>query len=131
MEPSGEIRELMLRLEQAMARADASSADEVFSHGDGLTLIGTDPNEWWVGCLGDGHVVIHEPERMDGMRLVCGDPVAYCEGTAGWAADRAHFESPDRDPLPLRLTAVLHREDGAWKVVQLHASLGVADEKWP
>ena len=31
--------------------------------------------------------------------------------------------------VPIRLTAVLHQEDGAWKALQSHASIGVPNDK--
>jgi len=31
--------------------------------------------------------------------------------------------------VPVRLTAVLHQEDGDWKAVQSHASIGVPNEQ--
>lgn len=35
---------------------------------------------------------------------------------------------PDGRYLPTRLLAVLHHEDGAWKVAAMHFSVAVADE---
>jgi ketosteroid isomerase-like protein len=31
--------------------------------------------------------------------------------------------------MKTRLTAVLHREDGVWKLVHMHVSVGVPDEE--
>lgn len=31
--------------------------------------------------------------------------------------------------MKARLTAVLHREDGRWKLVHMHVSVGVPDEE--
>lgn len=31
--------------------------------------------------------------------------------------------------VPVRMTAVLHQEDGEWKAVQTHASIGVPNDR--
>ena len=67
--------------------------------------------------------------RAAGIELVPGEVQAYREGSVGWAADRPTFRLPDGTTLPARLTAVFHREDGAWKMVQSHASFGVRNEE--
>ena len=56
------------------------------------------------------------------------NPKAFTEGTVGWAADRPTFVVGGKE-IPLRLTLVLHREGGEWKVVQLHSSIGVPNEE--
>jgi ketosteroid isomerase-like protein len=32
---------------------------------------------------------------------------------------------------PFRLTAVMHREQGKWKIIQLHFSIGVPNSQLP
>jgi hypothetical protein len=44
------------------------------------------------------------------------------------ALDKPSFVLPNGARLPTRLTAVLHQEEGEWKVVHLHFSVGVPDE---
>jgi len=56
---------------------------------------------------------------------VAGDLRCYSEGSVGWVADRARFVLGDGSEIPFRFTAVFRREDGAWRMVQAHASLGV------
>ncbi len=53
---------------------------------------------------------------------------AFEEGTVGWVADQGTFRMPDGTEVPFRMTVVVHREDGDWKVVQEHASIGVRNE---
>jgi hypothetical protein len=61
--------------------------------------------------------------------VTAGDPQAYQEGSVGWVADRARVGLLDGQTIPFRLTMVCHREDGDWKVVQWHISVGVANEE--
>jgi len=44
MEPSTELKELMLRAYEASAKGDLSFIESYLSHQDGVLIIGTDPN---------------------------------------------------------------------------------------
>jgi hypothetical protein len=43
--------------------------------------------------------------------------------------DEPRFVLPDGSAYRTRLTAVVHREDGRWKIVHMHWSVGVPDEE--
>ena len=47
----------------------------------------------------------------------------------GWVVDQPTFFFPDGSSMQTRLTAVLRREDDAWKLVHMHVSVGVPDEE--
>jgi ketosteroid isomerase-like protein len=67
---------------------------------------------------------------MGGMHIVPGELRAYREGEVGWVVDRdASFELADGTQIPFRSTLVYRREDGEWKLVHLHSSLGVRNEE--
>ena len=90
-------------------------------------MIGSDPDEWW-----DGHDAIVAALRADVQSSdVSGrvdDVVGYEEGDIGWAAMRGTFiEGESR--VPFRGTAVMRREDGEWRMVQAHASIGVPNDQ--
>jgi hypothetical protein len=53
---------------------------------------------------------------------------AFSEGTVGWATTTITITMPDGRYVSPRWSAVFHREDGVWKFVQTHASIGVANE---
>ena len=88
--------------------------------------IGTDPGEWWtsadlvtaMGNLGD-----------DGVRVVTDDLGVHVAGDVGWVEGRGRFTHPGGAERPARFTAVLTREDGRWRVVQSHASIGFPNEE--
>lgn len=128
MRESRELRELYIRLCEAYASGDTGFIERLFSHEAGSLNIGTDPREWWMGSER-----IHQAWKAQfealGARvpLVAGDPRAWQEGSVGWVADQPRLQTPEGD-LPLRLTCVFHREEGEWRLVQTHASLGVANE---
>lgn len=128
MDPSRELRELMLGFYEALAGGDPSFIDRHFSVADGARGLGTDPDEWWQGSrVADAWK--EQLKAMGGsMPLVAGDPEAYSEGTVGWAADRPTLQLQG-GAVPVRFTAVFHKEEGEWKIVQVHGSLGVPNQE--
>lgn len=126
MESSAELKEVILRFYEALASGGLAALDCLLSRREGILAIGTDPKEWWADYPTLRQVFQAQMAEMGGgVPVVAGDPQAYREGSVGWAADRPTFKLPDGTELPFRLTAVLHQEDGRWKVVQSHASIGV------
>ena len=126
MNQSDELRDLALKWYESVSSGDLVSAVEsFFSRQDGVLSIGTDPNEWWEGY---GNI-IESRKQMGAFQVKAGDLKAYCEGTVGWVADRMTFKGSDGTEIPFRLTAVFHKENGQWKVVQQHVSVGVPNEE--
>ncbi len=64
-----------------------------------------------------------------GTRLEGTDPRGWAEGSLGFGVDKAAFVRPDGSRLPTRLTGVLREENGEWKVVHLHFSVGAPDNE--
>jgi ketosteroid isomerase-like protein len=130
MESSPELRDLTLRFYQALSTGDVSFLEQFLSQQPGVLNIGSDPTEWWSGYDTFLQVSKAQFQEMGGsLRVTGADPQAYSEGTVGWVADRASFELPDGTQFPFRLTAVYHKEDGAWKLVHSHNSVGVRNEE--
>lgn len=129
MESSTELRDLMLRFYQSLTAGDRTFLEQTISHQPGVLNIGTDPKEWWSGYDTFLQVAEAQFQEIGGPPHIVGaDPQAYHEGGVGWVADRPSFELPDGTRLPFRLTAVFHKEEGAWKLVQSHYSIGVPNE---
>ncbi len=127
MDRSPELRDLLLGFYEALSKGDASFIDRHFSVAEHARGIGTDPGEWW-----QGHRVAdawkEQLKAMGGsMPLVAGDPEAYADGAVGWAADRPTLQLQG-GAVQVRLTAVFHREEGQWKLIQVHGSLGIPNE---
>jgi hypothetical protein len=128
MRESQELRDLYIRLCEAQARGDSGFVEQLFSRQAGVLGIGTDPNEWWAGSDRMLHAWKAQLEALGGkIPLAAGDPQAFEEGTVGWVADQPRFRLPNGD-ISFRLTCVFHREEGQWRLVQTHASLGVPNE---
>jgi hypothetical protein len=124
MQQSAEVREAMLRFCDRLSASDVASFDEVVSQEPATLIIGTAPGEW-----------VTERDRLrfgfeaEGVRLEAKDPIGYEEGSLGWVVDEPTFVFPDGSAMDTRMTAVMHQEDGRWKLVHMHLSVGVPDEE--
>lgn len=122
-EAQDEIRAVLDQLLEAQNAGDAERVRSALSGRPGAVHIGTDADEWWtsnqvadaVAAAGGG----------DDIQAVADDLDIHVHGDMAWAEGRARFTSPDGRARPVRMTGVLAREDGQWKVVQSHASIGV------
>jgi hypothetical protein len=124
MQPSEEVKNAWLRFCDRLSAGDVGSFDELVSHDPTALIIGTAPGEW-----------VTERDRMrfgfeaEGLRLEAKDPVGYEEGSLGWVVDQPAFVFPDGSVMETRLTAVMHQEEGRWKLVHMHVSVGMPDEQ--
>jgi SnoaL-like domain len=133
MERSAELRDLCVALSEAHSRADAPFIERHVSRQEGVLSIGSGPNEWIEGkqvletfkeALQDDDVR-SAPSEDDFVRQLD----AFVEGTVGWASSRFSWTTKDSREIPMRWSAVFHQEDGEWKLVQAHASVGVPNEE--
>jgi ketosteroid isomerase-like protein len=128
MHPSAELRELVLQYWQAFSAADVAFVQAHLSADSGILGIGTDPDEWYEGAQVH-HVLAEQLDAVGGVTISPGDIRAYEEGPVGWIADRPTFTFPGGMAFTARFTAVVHREDGEWKIVQAHTSVGIPNEQ--
>lgn len=127
METNAALRAEMHAIYDAVSHGDRDTLLAKLSSHDGLVFIGTDPDEWYEDHMAIAAMLGAQADA--GIRVEAGDVRAYSEGSVGWTADRGHFVLPDGARVPFRLTCVFRREDGAWKLVQEHASVAVANEE--
>ena len=130
MEQSDELRDLMVRLYEAEASGDLAFIEQHFSRQQGAVYIGSDPNEWWEGFEAFVEAMHSQSEAMEGMQIVSGQLQAYREGSVGWSIDRdALFRLPNGTEIPFRNSCLFHQEDGEWKLIHGHTSIGVRNEE--
>jgi hypothetical protein len=132
MEHSDELRDLTLRFYEATATGDPSFLERYVSRQEGAVFVGTDPNEWWEGFEALAEAMRAQAEAMGGggLQIVPGQVHAYREGSVGWAIDRdPSFRLPDGTEIPFRNTVVFLQEDGEWKLIHSHSSIGVRNEE--
>ena len=128
MERSEELRDLIRTTFDAYSRGDASFIDRHTSSQEGVRLIGSDPNEWFEGER--AAEVLKQELQEGGVRVSSiGEVDAFVEGTVGWVSCRPVWTSDDGREIPTRWSAVFHQEDGEWKMVQAHTSVGVPNEE--
>jgi ketosteroid isomerase-like protein len=125
MNQSMELRDLVLRTYEAIANGDTTFYDRHLSRQEGVLIIGSDPNEWWSGYETISQVFKAQIREMGGVRVIGSDPQAYSSGDAGWVADRPRFKLPDGTEIPFRSTIIFVKENGDWKLIQQHISIGV------
>jgi ketosteroid isomerase-like protein len=133
MERSADLEEFIGAWFAAATTGDSSLASAHVSTGDGTRLIGSDPTEDLRGGEAVRDFLIGEVEGAGGQATFHPTDIeAFCEGTVGWATTNLTITMSDGRRVSPRWTAVLHREDGAWKFIQTHASIGVpnADIGW-
>ncbi len=132
MEQSDELKDLTRRFYEATATGDLSFIERYVSRREGTVFVGTDPGEWWEGVEAFVEAMRAQSEAMggSGLQIVAGQLQAYREGSVGWAIDRdALFRLPDGTEVPFRNTIVFLQEDGEWKAVHGHTSIGVRNEE--
>jgi len=122
-EPHNEVRKVLDEMIEAQNAGDAERLHSMLSDRPDAVHIGTDAEEWWtskqvvdaVAAVGGG----------DDIQAVADDIDIHVQGDIAWAEGRGRFTRAGGGERPVRMTGVLVREDGRWKVVQSHASIGV------
>ena len=125
MQPSDSVRDAMLRFMDRLSANDVPAFDSIVSSDPATLVIGTAPGEWVV-----------ERDRLrygfevEGVTMRPGARAAAWEiGDAGWFVDEPTMTYPDGSSIATRLSAFFERENGAWKLVHMHVSVGVPDEE--
>jgi hypothetical protein len=126
MKRSADLAAATQKFYDAFSTGDAETVTGLMSTADGLLFIGTDPSEWLTDHA--SVTALLAAQVGAGLKVRGGDIQAFEEGAAGWVADRGAFILPDGSEVPFRLTAVFHKQDGAWRIVQAHASFPVSNE---
>jgi len=123
MQESEAIHEALLTFYDRRSAGDAAAFDRVISR-DYTIHIGTAPGEW----LDD---VDRLRRGFSGFPLTLAPgprPKAWSEGSIGWAVDEPTM-SFDAVRIVTRLLAVFREEDGDWRLVAVHFSVGVPDDE--
>jgi hypothetical protein len=123
MKSSPDVSDAWVRFCTLLSAGEVARFDDVVSQ-EAKVIIGSAPGE-----------IIDDRDRMrfgfeaEGVTMTPASPQGYEEGTMGWIVDQPAFGLPDGSSVGFRVTSVFRREDGAWKLVHMHASVGVPDEE--
>lgn len=121
--PQDEIRKVLDEMIEAQNAGDAPRLRSMLSERPDAVHIGTDAEEWWTSKQVSD--VTAAASGGDDIRVVADDIDIHVQGDVAWAEGRGRFMRAGGGERPVRMTAVLVREDGQWKQVQSHASIGV------
>jgi len=127
MERSAELEDLTRSLYEAVSSADVRFFEQYLSRNESCVVIGTAPDEWW-----DDYAAALDPIRAqmasagEAINLLPGDVRAYRVGEVGWVADQPTL-TLGSVKASCRHTSVFVREEGAWRIVQHHFSIGVSN----
>jgi adenylate cyclase len=121
--PSRELAGVVRALYAAMGSGDPDAVEAFYSLSPHAVFLGTDQVEFWTDSARHNQDVRPLWERA-GNTVTPGELLAFECGDVGWTVDRPTIELAGGERFETRLTFVLHREDGAWKVVHAHTSVG-------
>jgi ketosteroid isomerase-like protein len=124
-----DVRERIEGLLAAMSNSDGAYIRELVAEGDDVLIVGTDDIEWWRGQDGP-RIWATQVEELRGMRIESSDLSAEVDGDVGWTSARLRVTLPDGSTAPpVRMTTVLRRDDGTWRLVMSHASFGAPNDE--
>jgi ketosteroid isomerase-like protein len=130
MQQSAGVKQAILRCYEVFSAGDLEGSVKLLTREEGAVVIGTDPQEWADSRA--EFIAFLEAQMTEGqtVRMEAGeDPRCFEEGTVGWVADRPTFVLGDGTTVPSRMTTVMRQEDGEWKLVHAHWSLGVPNRE--
>lgn len=128
MQRSPELEKRTRDMIDAMQASDHPTMERAISRTDGSVTIGSDASEYtreidkMLQMMRDS-----TPEQGYHVKVTLDEVHGYQEGDVGWFDGTGRFER-DGQTVEVRMTGVAHREDGEWRFVQTHASIGVPDE---
>lgn len=128
MQRSPELEQLTRRMYASISDADISVFEAHLSRAEVGVIIGTAPGEWWETADDALAAMRTQMSNSEGsVDLVAGDLRAYEHQDVGWVADRPHLRVGDT-AIECRQTSVFVRENGSWRLVQQHFSIGISNE---
>ena len=126
MAASVELVNLYRQLLEDVSSGNRAGMNALLAEDPGVNLVGTAPDEFIQGREEIISVVSDATAR--GFRLVPGLPLGYESGDTGWVVDRSHFSLNGLEVAD-RMTAVFTRTQDGWRLVHLHHSVGIPDDK--
>lgn len=126
-----EVTQVLSRYFRAYEERSEDLVSETVYNGAETVAFGTDKSEYWVGYNNIYDTFLKQIERIKetswdrkNIHLDLSN-----DGSIAWFAETLHgsFLSAGRIDIHLRMTGVLEKIDGQWKIVQFHRSVPVED----
>ena len=94
-----------------------------------MLVVGTDPAEWWDNPDDLLRALQQQSAELQGAVATVSHSEGWVEGDIGWGAVKADIVFPGGPAVMMRITAMMARRSGGWKIVQFHGSVGAANEE--
>jgi hypothetical protein len=128
MQRSPELEKAVREMIDAMQASDVPAMERILSRAEGSVLIGSEAAEY-TRDIDEMMRIMRDstPDQGYHITVTLDDVRGYQEGDVGWVDGTGRFEREGQS-VEVRMTGVAHREDGQWRFVQTHASIGVPNE---
>jgi hypothetical protein len=127
MDRSPEVEHLAIAWLASMKAGDTVAVASLFVASEATTVIGNGADQWFTGDAYTRKRLDNSIGENGGIPFEPGSPIGWAQGDTGWFADQVTVVFPAKT-IPLRMTGVALRQDGMWRLVQLHVSAAVSDE---
>jgi SnoaL-like domain len=127
MDRSPEVEQLAVAWLAGMKAGDTVAVATLFVASEATTVIGNGADQWFTGDAYTSKRLDNSIGENGGIPFEPGSPIGWAQGDTGWFADQVTVAFPAKT-IPLRMTGVALRQDGMWRLVQLHVSAAVSDE---
>jgi SnoaL-like domain len=127
MDRSPEVEQLAVAWLASMKAGDTVAVARLFAASEATTVIGNGADQWFTGDAYTRNRLDNSIGENGGIPFEPGSPIGWAQGDTGWFADQVTLVFPAKT-IPLRVTGVALRQDGTWRLVQLHVSAAVSDE---
>ena len=108
---SEELRAFILRLYRFFEAGDVESMRGMTTESPNAVIIGTDPDEWWVGPQ-TLDLLAKQVQELSGLVITPGRLVAQAMGSFGWVADDPVMTLSSGVQVKSRMSFVLGIERG-------------------
>jgi hypothetical protein len=127
MDRSPEVEQLAVAWLASMKAGDTVAVASLFVASEATTVIGNGADQWFTGDAYTRKRLDNSIGENGGIPFEPGSPIGWAQGDTGWFADQVTVVFPAKT-IPLRMTGIALRQDGMWRLVQLHVSAAVSDE---
>jgi hypothetical protein len=127
MDRSADVERLAVAWLVGMKAGDAAAVAALFAEHEATTVIGNGADQWFTGDTYTRRRLDQSLGEHGGIPFEPGSLAGWAAGEVGWFAGQVTIVFP-ATTIPLRMTGVAVRQDGTWRLVQLHVSAAVSDD---
>jgi ketosteroid isomerase-like protein len=115
-----EVEALAVQWMALLKAGDAAAAIGLVSPDEATLLAGSAPSDWYPGGRATIEHVREAITASGGLPFEPAAPAGWADGDVGWFAGQVRLALPDK-VIPLRMTGVAVRQEGRWRLVQVHS----------